>query len=1031
MATRKRTASAPGKASAKPAAEHGQQAPPPQAVVDDSPEAVVANFPIVGIGASAGGLEAFEAFFRACPADTGMAFVLVPHLDPSHASLLAEILQRITAMPVTQALDQVRVEPNCVYIIPPNREMGILNRVLQLSAPSELRGQRMLIDSFLRSLAEDQAENAIGVIFSGTANDGTLGLGAIFGAGGTCMVQEPSTAKYDSMPRGAIAAGFATHVLPVEEMPAMLQEVVASQSVLTQRVPAMLGGNALSSVNQILLQLRSGTGHDFSLYKKSAIGRRIERRMALQHIKDVAVYARYLKDNRDEIQALFHELLINVTRFFRDPAAFVVLKETVLPPLLAGRLSGDTFRVWVTGCSTGEEAYSIAMVFLELMDEREEQGLRLQIYATDLDDDAIAVARVGRYPLHHVVQGVTPARLRRFFSKERGDHGSYIIRREVREKVVFAVHDVVKDPPFTKLDLLSCRNLMIYFEPELQKRLIPVFHYALKPDGVLFLSASESIAENPELFSAVDRKWKFYRAIHTGAAKYPAIGGKRVQGAGKGGRPAAAAVIGRSKADSAGGVGELSQRVLLQNYAPASVTTDARGNILFVHGDTGRYLRPAPGPASHNVIKMAREGLEPALHVAILGAANKGTSTLNRKVSMNTDGGLTKVIFSVRQLPGQHAAADTETGEPLLLVSFQDVAQSGTPAHKPTTKQGRSKGLGKESPPSAEAVRIGELEQALADSGESLQAAIAELQATSEEFKSTNEELQSTNEELQSSNEELETSREELQSLNEESIMVNGELNAKVEQLSGTQNDIKNLLDSINIATMFLDHHLVIRRYTPSVVALYRLIPTDVGRPIGDITTHIEGIDLIPELQRVLDTLVPQEHEVHTVDGAWYLARIQPYRTVDNVIAGVLMTFTNVTDFKLTSIKLGLAEKARILAEGIVDTVAEPLIVLDSDLKVVSASRSFYTHFRVKADETVGRRLYELGNGQWDTPALRQLLENVLPSAQTIEGYVVEHDFPGLGPRRMVLNARRIVTVTGQTDLILLAMVGIVSLESV
>jgi len=782
-------------------------------------------------------------------------------------------------------------------------------------------------------------------------------------------------------------------------------------------------------VNQILLLLRSGTGHDFSLYKKSTIGRRIERRMALQHIKDVAVYARYLKDNRDEIQALFHELLINVTSFFRDPAAFVALKETVLPPLLAGRLSGETFRVWVAGCSTGEEAYSIAMVFLELMNEREEQGLHLQIYATDLDDEAIAVARAGRYP-HHVVQGVTPARLRRFFSKEHGNPGSYTVRREVRERVVFAVHDIVKDPPFTKLDLLSCRNLMIYFEPELQKRLIPVFHYALNPGGVLFLSASESIADNPELFSAVDRKWKFYRAIHTVAANYPAIVAKRVQGAGKGGQPAAAAVVSRSKAGSADGVGELSQRVLLQNYAPASVTTDARGNILFVHGDTGRYLRPAPGPASHNVIKMAREGLEPALHVAILAAANKGTSTLNRKVSMNTDGGPTKVSFSVRQLPGQHAAAGTETGEPLLLVSFQDVAQSGTPAHKPTTKQGRSKGLGKESPPSAEAVRIGELEQALADSGESLQAAIAELQATSEEFKSTNEELQSTNEELQSSNEELETSREELQSLNEETFIVNSELHSKVEQLSGTQNDIKNLLDSINTATMFLDHQLVIRRYTPAAVALYPLIATDIGRPLGDITTHIQGIDLIPELQHVLDTLIPQEHEVHTADGAWYLARIQPYRTVDNVIAGVLMTFTDVTDFKLTSIKLGLAEKARILAEGIVDTVSEPLVVLDSGLRVVSASRSFYAHFRVKADETVGRRLYDLGNGQWDIAALRQLLENVLPSAQTIEGYVVEHDFPGLGPRRMVLNARRIVTVTGQTELILLAMVEIVSLES-
>ena len=669
------------------------------------------------------------------------------------------------------------------------------------------------------------------------------------------------------------------------------------------------------------------------------------------------------------------------------------------------------------------------MVFLELLDERKEQGLQVQIYATDLDDDAIAVARVGRYT-RHLVEHMAPARLRRFFNKDDNADGSYTVRKELREKVVFAVQDVVKDPPFTKLDLLSCRNLMIYFEPELQKQLIPVFHYALKPDGLLFLSASESIANHPELFAAVDRKWKFYRAIHTAAATASTILAKRARAAKDSEWPAASAVIRQSKAISEVGVGELSQRVLLQNYAPASVTTDAKGNILFVHGDTGRYLRPAPGPASHNVIKMAREGLESPLRVAIRGAANTAVSTLNRQVLMKADGVLTKVSFSVRRLPGQHSAAGTETGENLLLVSFQDVAQSGTPAHKPTTKQGRSKGLGKESSPSAEAVRIRELEQALADSGESLQAAIAELQATSEEFKSTNEELQSTNEELQSSNEELETSREELQSLNEETFMVNSELNAKVEQLSGTQNDIKNLLDSINTATMFLDHHLVIRRYTPSVVALYRLISTDVGRPIGDITTHIEGIDLIPELQRVLDTLVPQEHEVHTVDGAWYLARIQPYRTVDNVIAGVLMTFTNVTDFKLNSIKLGVAEKAQVLAEGIVNTVAEPLVVLDSALKVVSASDSFYKHFQVQAVETVGRRIYDLGNGQWNIAALRQLLDNVLPAAQTIDGYIVEHNFPGIGPRRMVVNARRIVTAKGQTELVLLTMVEIVALES-
>ena len=680
----------------------------------------------------------------------------------------------------------------------------------------------------------------------------------------------------------------------------------------------------------------------------------------------------------------------------------------------------------MAGCATGEEAYSIAMVLLELMDEikaRHEQEFAIQIYATDLDDEAIAVARVGRYP-PNIAQDVSPERLRRFFIK---DDAGYKVKKDVRDMVVFAVQNAVKDPPFTKLDLLSCRNLMIYLEPELQNRLIPSFHYALKPDGVLFLSASESITNHPELFSALDRRWKFYRAVHTGAATCPGIVDQRVYAAGKGDRTTAAVVIGRPKASSAGSVGELSHRVLLQTYAPASVTTDAKGNILFVHGDTGRYLRPAPGPVSNNVIEMAREGLQLELRGAILNAAAQAATTLDREVSVNTNGDFARVSFSVRLLPGQHATTAHEAGEPLLLVSFQDIAGSSKTTHKPSAKQGRGKG----GAPSAETARIEDLERELAYAKENLQATIEEQQATNEELKSTNEELQSTNEELQSSNEEMETSKEELQSLNEETITVNSELNSKVEQLSGMQNDMKNLLDSINTGTLFLDHQLAIRRYTPEAVKVYRLIATDVGRPLGDITSNIEGEDLLSELQGVLDTLIPREREVRTSDGAWYLARMQPYRTLDNVIAGVVLTFTNVTEFKLASIKLDAAEKARaLLAEGIVNTVAEPLIVLDGGLQVVSASRSFYEHFQVKAEETVGRKIFALGNGQWDIPALRQLLEDVLPCEQVMEGYVVEHDFPGLGPRRMVLNARRIVTTAGDTELILLAMVEIVPLES-
>ena len=1018
MATRKPLASARGKASAKPLAKHGGRLPP-------HPPHPPPTFPIVGIGASAGGLEAFEQFFRACPADTGIAFVLVPHLDPGHESLLTEILQRTTAMPVAQVLDRTRVEPDRVYVIPPNREMSILNRVLQLSIPELGRGKRMPIDAFLRSLAEDQAERAIGIILSGTASDGTLGLRAILGAGGVCMVQEPSTAKYDGMPQSAIAAGYATHILPVEKMPAMLQ-VVVGQSAFRQKVPAIATEKTLNGMNQILLQVRSGTGHDFSLYKKSTIGRRIERRMAAHNIESAAVYARYLKENPAEVQALFRELLINVTSFFRDPEAFVALKQTILPPLLAGKPEGYAFRVWVAGCASGEEAYSIAMVLLELMDEikaRHEPELNLQIYATDLDEEAIAVARVGRY-LPNIAQDISPERLRRFFIKDQVKDGGYKVKKEVRDRLVFAVQNVVKDPPFTKLDLLSCRNLMIYLEAELQNRLIPNFHYALKPNGVLFLSASESITDHPELFVALDRRWKFYRAKHSGAAAYPGVVDQRVQAADKGERKEAATVIGRLKAGRAGSVGDLSHRALLQTYAPASVTTDSLGNILFVHGDTGRYLRPAPGPVSNNVIEMAREGLQLALRGAIFNAAAQAAPTLDREVSVQTDGASSKVSFSVRLLAGPHAAAGLAAGEPLLLVSFQDIAGSGKPAQKSTAKQGSGKGAR-----SAEAVRIADLEHELAYAWESLQATVEETQASNDELKSANEELQSTNEELQSSNEELETSREELQSMNEEIITVNSELNARVEQLSDMRNDMKNLLDSINTGTLFLDHQLGIRRYTPEAAKIYRLIDTDVGRPLSDITSNIEGENLLAELRSVLDTLVPRERDVRTIDGAWYLARMQPYRTLDDVIAGVVLTFTVVTEFKLATVKLAAQELRTVLAEGIVNTVTEPLLVLDHSLQVVSAGRSFYEHFQVRPEETVGRKIYALGNGQWNIPALRQLLEEVLPRKQALDGYVVEHVFPILGARRMVLNARRIVTSAGSTELILLAMVAIEPLD--
>ncbi|MEI7843837.1 MAG: CheR family methyltransferase, partial [Gallionellaceae bacterium] len=847
-------------------------------------------------------------------------------------------------------------------------------------------------------------DKAIGIILSGTASDGTLGLRAILGVGGVCMVQEPATAKYEGMPQSAINAGYATHILAVDAMPAMLLQL-ARQTGYHNKGQPLLTEESLSGLNQVLLQIRSRTSHDFSHYKKSTIGRRIERRMALHHIEDIAVYARFLKQNPNEVHTLFKELLINVTSFFRDAEAFVTLKQDILPALLADKPDDYVFRVWVAGCSSGEEAYSIAIALRELMDEAH-KNFKVQIYATDLDEDAINTARSGSYPAN-IEQDVSPERLRQFFTKS--DH-RYKVKKDLREMVVFAVQSVIKDPPFTKLDLLSCRNLMIYLEAELQNRLIPNFHYALKPGGVLFLSSSESIAGYTDLFKPLNRKWKFYRASKTLIKPSIILLGSSVMS------PAEPTVAPPSAVNPplSVNVATLSNRILLQSYAPASVTTDSLGNILYVHGDTSRFLRQPAGVITTNLLDMAREGLQMELRTA-LHAAAQGTPTLGREMSLKTEAGTLMLSFSLRLLPS--VAPEAKSEERLLLVSFQELAEVAKPA--------RSKN-GENIPHAEEATQIENLERELAYSRENLQANIEEQQASNEELKSTNEELQSTNEELQSTNEELETSKEELQSLNEETLTVNSELNNKIEQLSDSQNDLKNLMDNINAGIVFLDYHLNIRRYTRDAVKVYRLIPTDVGRPLGDITSNLQGENLLGELHTVLKTLIPRELEVQTGDGVWYLARMQPYRTLDNVIDGVVLSFFDITIRRQAEqAKLAVSQLARELAEGIVDTVVEPLIVLNQDLQVISASRAFLQYFQVTPELTVGRKLYELGNGQWNIPALRELLENILPQRQAMEGYVVEHDFPVLGKHRMILNARRIKTDLGDTELILLAMVSV------
>lgn len=947
------------------------------------------TFSIVGIGASAGGLEALEQFFRHVPANSGMAFVLVQHLDPSHVSLLTEILQRATVMPVTEASDEILVEPNHVYVIPPNRDMAIFHRKLQLSVPNEPRGQRLPIDAFLQSLAEDQRENAIGIILSGTGSDGTRGLCAILGAGGVTLVQEPTTAKYNGMPSSAIQAGCATQVLPVDKMPAALQLGVRQLSDHDQAPndPKRTGG-----MSRILMQLRTKTGHDFSLYKKSTITRRVERRMLHHAISDTSVYARFLKENPAEVTALFKELLINVTSFFRDADAFSVLREAILPELCKDKPEQTTFRAWVAGCATGEEAYSIAILLKEWMEENHRE-FTVQIYSTDLDDEAIAIARAGIYP-SSITQDVTPERLRRFFTKE--DAGGYRIKKEIREMVVFAIQNVLKDPPFTKLDLLSCRNLLIYLGSELQNQLIPTFHYALKPGGVLFLSPSESIGNHTELFSPVNRKWKFYRAIHSIASSRAVMTNVLTWTAGVNGKSPEEIMIKPKETNFA----ELTRQVLLQCFAPASVVTDLKGDILYVHGETGKYLRPAPGQASLNVVEMAREGLELKLRTAIRTAAKEGTPTLGKEVQIKTNGGFTTINLSVRSL------ASYDNNQSFLLVSFQEIVSSKNVKSRP-----------RQDATPAELGRVEELEREITYLKENYQATLDEQQASNEELKSTNEEMQSTNEELQSTNEELETSKEELQSVNEELITVNSELQSKIEQLAGMQNDMKNLLDNTHIGTIFLDERLAIRRFTRDAAMMYRLVPTDVGRPLSDIKSSIAGEELLTQARLVLETLIPFEQEVQTDNGIWYLVRIQPYRTLDNVIDGVVLTFTDISKRIKAETDMQLA---RDLAESVVDTIDKPLLVMDADLKVISANRAFFQYFQVTAADTIERKIYDLGNGQWSIPVLRELLEIILPRDQAFEGFIVEHDFPVIGHHRIRLNARRIIGKSSELSLILL-----------
>jgi chemotaxis methyl-accepting protein methylase/uncharacterized protein YukE len=837
----------------------------PVAVATTQVNFSAAAFPIVGIGCSAGGLEALEKFLSHVPADAGIAFVIVQHLAPEHVSALPDLLQRHTTMPVVEATDGMLVHPDGVYVIPPNKDLSLLHGTLYLLDPVAPRGLRLPIDFFLRTLAEDRKEHAIGVILSGMGSDGVFGLRAIKEEGGLTLVQEPASAQADSMPRSAIAAGVADIVALPDAMPGRIADTLRHPShVLSNdpRAPA----DVLNALDKIIILLRERSGNDFSLYKANTLHRRIERRMAVHQIATIEAYVQHLRANPHEIDLLFKELLIGVTNFFRDPDVWENLRTEALPALLARYPSGTALRAWVPACSTGEEAYSLAMVFKETVALTQPVvRFTLQIYATDLDPDAIGTARKGLYPAN-IEADVTAERLARHFIAEAG--GGYRVARDIREMVVFATQNIVADPPFTKLDILTCRNLLIYFGAALQKKLLPLFYFALNRGGLLLLGSAETIGKFGHLFAPINNKARIFQRLDQALA----VNELEFPGKAMISTPSAPPLLERAE-----NLGQLTDQLIQQTWAPAAVLVNAEGDILYISGRTGKYLEPAAGKTNINIHAMAREGLREALTGVIHKALKDPQPVLLNGLRVGTNGG-TQIVNVVAQ-----AIDKPELLRGRVLIVFKDV-----PTPPPRRKPSKS----------IAADAHNALVQELQQTREALQVTHEEMQTTVEELKSSNEELQSTNEELQSTNEEMTTSKEELQSLNEELQTVNAELQSKVDDLIWLQNDMANLLNSTEIATIFLDNAMQLRRFTTYATKLFKLIPGDVGRPLSHIVTDLDYPQLKDDALEVQRTLTFHEREAATHDGRWYRVRIMPYRTQANVIDGVVITFTDITEIK-------------------------------------------------------------------------------------------------------------------------------------
>ena len=965
-------------------------------------------FPVVAIGASAGGLDPLRTFLDNLPASPGMAFVIITHHPAGETSLLPQILADHTRLPVRSAEAGAALEVDCIYVALPDYGWVLQAGTLVRREPSggatapggSRSGPPHPIDTFFRSLAGELASQAIGIVLSGTGSDGTLGVKAIKSQSGMIMAQDPDTAEFGSMPDSAIATGLVDYVLPPADMPATLVGYVTAHTRSVSPSGDHLSAIPEGILGEILSRLKSRTGNDFSGYKRSTLLRRIERRMAVHQLEDPDTYLRQIRANPAEADLLFREIIISVTNFFRDPEAWQALADGLLPDLLrSARDQKMTFRAWVAGCATGEEAYTLAILVREALDTLE-SGPAVQIFATDVDQEAIETARIGRYPTG-IADDLTQDRLERFFAAEKR---TYRVSREIRDMVVFAEHNILQDPPFTRMDLISCRNLLIYLERDLQKRLLPVLGYALRGPGILVLGTSESPQELTDAFSTIDKKRRIYRIADPEAAlRLPDMPSRRRPNT-MTASPAAWPEKGRREP----GVESLSvsiERLLAHQFAPPAVVVNDRGEVVFIHGRTGRYLEPASGPTSNRLVEMARSGLRAPLAKALREVASGGSDQMEIPARVQTDGGTATLQLMVQRIRSPQSLGG------LRLVAFRTPdAATGAKEVAVSTPPAEEKDAAS---PQAQGDDVEQLEQELRSVRQDKQMAVDELQSSNEELQSMNEELQSMNEELQSSNEELEVAKEESESLNEELRSVNAELEARVGELSEANDDLKNLLDSTQIATLFLDEDLRIKRFTESARDLVALRDADVGRPIDDLRIKLQYQNLSDDGEQVLRSLIPKEVKVQTTAGHWYLLRIQPYRTTQNVIQGLVCTFQDIQAASPNA-------SNNTFFVGLVNTVREPLLVLDDQLRVTAANDGFYRHFALAPEAVEGASLFELAGGQWDHPELRARLAEVLPASQSFRDFELHVDGVVTGPHRLLLNGRQL-EAEGET-MILLAM---------